>query len=135
MDVPYSTNYCQVALRKFNVPGRVVESTHYEESPQPTIVLILLKGQAVGHFVCTWTHGTSRHFFCPYGKPASFYGMSADFSNPTPLQATSFYSDGVKAVATCAKHCLMRLKMRDMSHSRYAAWLGPNADVTVHVHA
>ena len=135
MDVPLSTRYCKVGLSKLAIPGRVVLSYEYNENYQPTIILVIGEDDKVGHFVCTWMDGTTRHFFDPYGKPAAHYGLRADFSNSFALQSDQLYTKArIKAIQTCARHCLMRLNYRHMSHNYYAEWLGPNADVTVMLH-
>lgn len=131
-----STRYCEVGLKKLNVPGRVVLSYNYTPNRQPTIILIIDRNEKVGHFVCTWVDNRKRHFFCPYGKPASHYGLRSDFSNRVAFQDDFMHSQGgVKAINTCARHCLVRLSMRHVPHAAYRNWIGPNADVNVTIMA
>jgi len=113
MEVPITMRHVGILMAKFGMEPHVV--TKYNGERKPTVIL------KDNHFVCAW----GNRYFDPYGEPS-----------PYPKHISFPYRVQGEGENTCGRHCVLRLKHRDMGDDEYYAWLknaGMNMDLFVYL--
>ena len=126
MNQPISIEHVKGLLGKNGVRARV-EYGEVRKTREPTI--FLLPGDPVGHFVCTFENGEGLNYFDPYGDEKAGY-----VSDGHAYQKEEYYGGGSEVVNTCGRHCVYRLKHKDLTREEYRRMVGPHADLQVYLY-
>lgn len=114
-------------LAKYNSIDEVLQG-------KPTVILFELTENNTGHWICLFKNGDTVYFFDSYGKPiesqkkhmSKQFFRSANYLSKMLKQSpykvdynAQPYQEVNPEVASCGRHCIVRLKCMDLNDLEY----------------